>query len=116
VTTKDITYSVEEGYDSIELSKRYTTLTMGPCQGRMCQLASIRKMAEDTGTPVAEVGLTTARPPWSTCDGRPAGRPFEPARPAVHGRHRDLGQRAWETPLPMTTGSRGDDGVHEGAG
>ena len=39
VTTKDITYSIEEGYDSIELCKRYTTLTMGPCQGRMCQLA-----------------------------------------------------------------------------
>ena len=53
VTTKDITYSVEEGYDSLELSKRYTTVTMGPCQGRMCQLASIRKMAEDTGTPDA---------------------------------------------------------------
>jgi sarcosine oxidase subunit alpha len=33
VTTKDIHLSVEEGYDSIELSKRYTTVTMGPCQG-----------------------------------------------------------------------------------
>jgi sarcosine oxidase subunit alpha len=30
---KDIHLSVEEGYDSIELSKRYTTVTMGPCQG-----------------------------------------------------------------------------------
>ena len=38
VTAKDIHLSVEEGYDSIELSKRYTTTTMGPCQGRMCQL------------------------------------------------------------------------------
>ena len=33
VTAKDIHLSVEEGYDSIELSKRYTTTTMGPCRG-----------------------------------------------------------------------------------
>ena len=38
VTAKDIASSIEEGFDSIELSKRYTTVTMGPCQGRMCQL------------------------------------------------------------------------------
>ena len=49
VTAKDIKLSIDEGYDSIELSKRYTTVTMGPCQGRMCQLASIRLMAEETG-------------------------------------------------------------------
>ena len=29
------------------LSKRYTTVTMGPCQGRMCQLASVRLMGAD---------------------------------------------------------------------
>ena len=110
VTTKDITYSVEEGYDSIELSKRYTTLTMGPCQGRMCQLASIRKMAEDTDTTVEEVGLTTARPPWSSVPmGAMAGRPYEPAkRSAVHGRHRELGGNVmwagdWRRPTTTAT-------------
>ncbi|MGP0047586.1 MAG: 2Fe-2S iron-sulfur cluster-binding protein, partial [Solirubrobacteraceae bacterium] len=45
VTSKDVKLSVEEGYDSIELSKRYTTVTMGPCQGRMCQLPAVRLMA-----------------------------------------------------------------------
>ena len=30
VTSKDIGLSIDEGYDSIELSKRYTTVTMGP--------------------------------------------------------------------------------------
>ena len=49
MTAKDIHLSVEEGYDSIELSKRYTTTTMGPCQGRMCQLPAVRLMAEETG-------------------------------------------------------------------
>ena len=93
VTAKDIHLSVEEGYDSIELSKRYTTTTMGPCQGRMCQLPAIRLMAQETGQSLEEVGTTTARPPWQAVPmGALAGRPFEPAkRSSIHGRHRELG-------------------------
>ncbi len=93
VTAKDIKLSVEEGYDSIELSKRYTTVTMGPCQGRMCQLPAIRLMAKETGQSLEQVGTTTARPPWvSVPMGILAGRPFEPAkRSSIHGRHRALG-------------------------
>jgi sarcosine oxidase, subunit alpha len=93
VTAKDIHLSVEEGYDSIELSKRYTTTTMGPCQGRMCQLPAVRLMAQETGQSLEQVGTTTARPPWHAVPmGALAGRPFEPAkRSAIHGRHRELG-------------------------
>lgn len=93
VTSKDIAHAIAEGYDSIELAKRYTTVTMGPCQGRMCQLASIRLMAQHTGASLEQVGVTTARPPWIPVPmGVLAGRPFEPAkRSAMHGRHRDAG-------------------------
>ena len=93
VTSKDIHLSVEEGYDSIELSKRYTTTTMGPCQGRMCQLPAVRLMAKETGTSMADVGTTTPRPPWHAVPmGALAGRPFEPAkRSSIHARHRELG-------------------------
>ena len=93
VTVKDIHLSVAEGYDSIELSKRYTTTTMGPCQGRMCQLPAVRQMAEETGQTLAQVGTTTSRPPWHAVPmGALAGRPFEPAkRSAIHGRHREQG-------------------------
>jgi sarcosine oxidase subunit alpha len=93
VTAKDIHLSVEEGYDSIELSKRYTTTTMGPCQGRMCQLPAVRLMAEETGQSLADVGTTTARPPWHAVPmGALAGRPFEPAkRSSMHARQRELG-------------------------
>ncbi len=92
VTAKDIKLSIEEGYDSIELSKRYTTVTMGPCQGRMCQLASIRLMAKETGMSLEDVGTTTARPPWiSVPMGVLAGRPIEPAkRSSIQRRHREL--------------------------
>ncbi len=93
VTSKDVHLSIEEGYDSIELSKRYTTVTMGPCQGRMCQLPAVRLMAQETGHSLADVGTTTARPPWvSVPMGILGGRPVEPAkRSAIHNRHRELG-------------------------
>jgi sarcosine oxidase subunit alpha len=95
VSAKDIHRGVEEGYDSIELCKRFTTVTMGPCQGRMCQLPSIRVMAKETGVGLDEVGTPTARPPWSSVPlGALAGRPIEPAkRSAIHARHRELGAR-----------------------
>ncbi|MGA9858496.1 MAG: glycine cleavage T C-terminal barrel domain-containing protein, partial [Solirubrobacteraceae bacterium] len=93
VTSKDVHLSIEEGYDSIELSKRYTTVTMGPCQGRMCQLPAVRLMAQETGQSLGDVGVTTARPPWvSVPMGILGGRPVEPAkRSAIHDRHRELG-------------------------
>jgi sarcosine oxidase subunit alpha len=123
VTAKDISYAIDEGYDSLELLKRYTTLTMGPCQGRMCQLASIRQTAEHTGIEVADVGLTTARPPWSTVPmGAMAGRPFEPAkRSAIHGRHRELGGNImwagdWRRAYDYGDPDAETMAVHDGAG
>ncbi|MEA2270283.1 MAG: sarcosine oxidase, subunit alpha, partial [Solirubrobacteraceae bacterium] len=94
-TVKDIKLAVAEGYDSIELSKRYTTVTMGPSQGRFSQLPSIRVIAEQTGTSMGDVGITTARPPWTAVPlGALAGRPIEAAkRSSIHGRHRDLGAK-----------------------
>ncbi|MBS1887525.1 MAG: (2Fe-2S)-binding protein [Actinobacteria bacterium] len=93
VTVKDVRHAAAEGYDSIELSKRYTTVTMGPSQGRFSQLAAVRALSEATGADLGEVGMTTARPPWTTVPmGVLAGRPFEPARrSAIHDRHREAG-------------------------
>ena len=93
VTAKDVHTSIEEGYDSIELSKRYLTVTMGPCQGRMCQLPTARLIARESGEELASVGTTTARPPWSAVPlGALAGRPIEPAkRTVLHAHHRELG-------------------------
>jgi sarcosine oxidase subunit alpha len=95
VSAKDIHRGVQEGYDSIELCKRFTTVTMGPCQGRMCQLSSVRLIAGETGQGLDQVGTPTARPPWCSVPlGIFAGRPIEPAkRSSIHGRHRELGAR-----------------------
>jgi sarcosine oxidase subunit alpha len=93
VTVKDVRHAIAEGYDSMELAKRYTTVTMGPSQGRFSSVAMARLMAEETGLSLADVGQTTARPPWTPVPmGVLAGRPIEPAkRSSIHGCHRDLG-------------------------
>ena len=95
VTAKDIARAVGEGYDSAELAKRYTTVTMGPCQGRMCGRASSALIAAETGRDLDAIGQTTARPPWSSVPlGALAGRTFEPAkRSALHAKHKELGAR-----------------------
>jgi sarcosine oxidase, subunit alpha len=123
VTAKDIHLSVEEGYDSIELSKRYTTTTMGPCQGRMCQLPAVRLMASETGQSLEQVGTTTARPPWHAVPmGALAGRPIEPAkRSAIHGRHREQGANVmwagdWRRAYDYGDAKAEALAVHEAAG
>ena len=37
VLVGDIKNAIDEGYTDIQTLKRYTTVTMGPCQGEMCQ-------------------------------------------------------------------------------
>ena len=123
VTAKDIDYAVGEGFDSLELLKRYTTVTMGPCQGRMCQLASARLLAASTGRATTDVGLTTARPPWAAAPlGILAGRGFEPAkRSPMHARHRELGANVkwagdWRRPYDYGDPDGETLAVHESAG
>jgi sarcosine oxidase, subunit alpha len=105
VTTKDVKRAVAEGFDSIELAKRYTTVTMGPCQGKLCHLPSIRLLAQETGTDEAAIGTTTARPPWQPIElGLLAGRHYEALkRSPIHHRSDELGAKvmwtgAWKRP------------------
>jgi sarcosine oxidase subunit alpha len=81
VTTKDITGAVAEGYDSVELAKRYTTATMGPTQGKLETVNTVALLAEANGSTVGETGTTTWRPPYVPVTlGALAGRVFEPTR------------------------------------
>jgi sarcosine oxidase subunit alpha len=63
VTSQDLCDGVAEGFDHIETLKRYSTATMGPCQGRMCQLAAISICALTAGRTMGQTGTTTSRPP-----------------------------------------------------
>jgi sarcosine oxidase subunit alpha len=74
---------------------------MGPCQGKLCQLASVRLLARETGTPEAAIGATTARPPWEPVElGLLAGRHHEPLRRSpLHFRHEQAGaELTWAGP------------------
>ena len=81
VSSKDVQDAVAEGFDHIETLKRYTTATMGPCQGRMCQLSSIAVCARETGRGMGETGTTT-RVRQSLRLARRAGRAASPSHPA----------------------------------
>ena len=93
VTTKEMQLSVEEGFDSIELLKRYTTIGMGPCQGRSCLAGCVRHAATLTGRTAPETGVPTSRPPWRPVElGLLAADHLEPRRESpLHECHQDLG-------------------------
>ncbi len=124
VTTKDLKRAIGEGFDSIELAKRYTTTTMGPCQGKLCQLPSIRIYARENRMYETAVGSTTARPPWAPVElGLLAGRELTPARrSSMHWRHEEAGATIqWAGPWkrPYAYGERSEDevrAVHESLG
>jgi sarcosine oxidase subunit alpha len=81
VTEKDIFTSVAEGFNSLELLKRYSTVSMGPCQGKMCSLNSVHLCARANGWSVPETGLTTLRPPTTPVSLRTlAGLHMEPVQ------------------------------------
>ncbi len=95
VTKKDLDQSIAEGYDSIELLKRYSTISMGPCQGKMCSLNTIHLCARANGQTVEETGTTTARPPMAPVSlAVLAGQNMEPVRVSpVHDWHQDHGAK-----------------------
>ena len=62
VSLHDLTRAWDEGWRSSEILKRYTTATMGPCQGALCARHLAAFCARAEGAPSAPV-LTTARPP-----------------------------------------------------
>ena len=85
VTTKDIPLAVAEGYNSVELMKRYTTLGMATDQGKLSNVNGLAILAEVTGRPIPEVGTTTYRPaytpvPLGALAGPHVGAEYRPVR------------------------------------
>jgi len=81
VSSKDLVSAAKEGYDSIELMKRFTTVTMGPAQGKLETVNAVAVLAEARGETIEEVGTTVWRPPYAPVSlGALGGRIFEPER------------------------------------
>ncbi|GAA1121766.1 2Fe-2S iron-sulfur cluster-binding protein [Citricoccus alkalitolerans] len=81
VSSKDLYSAVAEGYDSVELAKRFTTVTMGPTQGKHELMNAIAVIADATGRTIAETGTTTWRPMYAPVTlGALAGPAHDPVR------------------------------------
>jgi sarcosine oxidase subunit alpha len=118
---KDFANAVQEGYDNIELLKRYSTVGMGPSQGKHSNMTALRILARLLGKSPEQVGTTTARPffhpvPMSHL----AGRGFHPQRHSpLHGRHASWGAvfmpaGVWERPEYYTQpGKSRTDCIHD---
>ncbi len=118
VTVSDIELAVRENYQSIEHVKRYTSMGMGPDQGKTGNIPGMAVLAEALGAPIADVGTTTFRPPFTPVTygalaGRDIGGFSDPERKtAMHHWHEqagalfeDVGQwkRPWYYPKPGET-------------
>ena len=114
ITAADIEIAAREGYESIEHVKRYTTLGMGPDQGKLGNVNGIGILARHQDTDPGSIGTTTFRPLYTPVSygamaGGEQGILFDPVRKTpVHQWHvergavfEDVGQwkRPWYFPL-----------------
>ena len=93
VQLKDIKHAVQEGFDNVELLKRYSTFGMGPSQGKIANTNTIRVLAHLRGETMGDGGSPTARPFFHPVPlSHLAGKGFHPHREtALQSRHESLG-------------------------
>ena len=65
VTSSDLMLAAREGYDSIELVKRYTALGFGTDQGKLGNINGIGILAKILGKNIQDVGTTVFRPSYT---------------------------------------------------
>jgi sarcosine oxidase subunit alpha len=95
VTDNDLDRAIAEGFDGIETLKRYSTVNMGPCQGKMCGTLAVEHCARATKRPTSAVGVTTSRPPVTPVDlcVLAAASHHPVRRTALHHWHESAGAR-----------------------
>jgi methylglutamate dehydrogenase subunit C len=97
VTRDDVALAAREGFQSVELTKRYTTLGMGTDQGKTSNINGHAIVAALTGRSIPEVGTTVFRPPYipvalGALAGPHRGKHFRPTRlPPSHQWARERG-------------------------
>ena len=89
----DLANAHHEGFDSVELLKRYSTVGMGPSQGKLANLNAARVVAQLNGHSLAQTGTTTARPFYQPVPlGHLAGLRHHPMRRTpLHDWHEQAG-------------------------
>ena len=105
IQLKDLEQAAREGFDNIELLKRFSTVGMGPSQGKHANQNAIRILARIRDQGIDATGTTTARPMFHPVRLEDlAGRRLRPTRRSpLHDAHAELGARfmdagAWLRP------------------
>jgi sarcosine oxidase, subunit alpha len=101
VKVSDVQLAAREGYQSVEHTKRYTTLGMATDQGKLSNINGLATLAKALDAEIPAVGTTTFRPPYTPISmgaigGEARGDIFQPVRKTpMHGWH-DANGADWE--------------------
>ncbi|WP_039017305.1 sarcosine oxidase subunit alpha family protein [Halocynthiibacter namhaensis] len=97
VKVSDVQLAAREGYESVEHTKRYTTLGMATDQGKLSNINGLAILADALGKEIPQVGTTTFRPPYhpismGAIGGEARGETFQPLRRTpMHAWHEEQG-------------------------
>ncbi len=97
VKVSDVQLAAREGYESVEHTKRYTTLGMATDQGKLSNINGLAILAQSLNAPIPQVGTTTFRPPYTPVTigalaGEARGDLFQPLRRTpIHEWHEKSG-------------------------
>jgi sarcosine oxidase, subunit alpha len=123
VTARDLAKGIDEGFADVQTLKRYSTVTQGPCQGKMCHRAFAQITAGQTGKTMDETGATTSRPPMTPVSlGALAGPSHRPIKHTSMDRlHRELGAQmidsnVWHRPRMYGSPQEEAANVRQGVG
>ncbi|MDG1075520.1 MAG: sarcosine oxidase subunit alpha family protein [Planktotalea sp.] len=85
VKVSDVQLAAQEGFESVEHAKRYTTLGMATDQGKLSNINGLAILSDVLGQPIPQTGTTTFRPPYTPISmgaigGEARGKVFQPLR------------------------------------
>ena len=101
VKVTDVELAAREGFQSVEHTKRYTTLGMATDQGKLSNINGLAVLSDALGQPIPATGTTTFRPPYTPISmgaiaGEARGDSFQPIRKTpLHDWHEARGAN-WE--------------------
>ncbi|MDG2340239.1 MAG: FAD-dependent oxidoreductase, partial [Paracoccaceae bacterium] len=83
VKVSDVQLAAREGYESVEHTKRYTTLGMATDQGKLSNINGLAILSDALSQPIPQTGTTTFRPPYTPISmasiaGEARGATFQP--------------------------------------
>ncbi|MDG1473091.1 MAG: sarcosine oxidase subunit alpha family protein [Ascidiaceihabitans sp.] len=85
VKVSDVQLAAQEGFESVEHAKRYTTLGMATDQGKLSNINGLAILSDALNQPIPQTGTTTFRPPYTpismgSVGGEARGHVFQPVR------------------------------------